>query len=567
MNSNVNPVVAALVIFLTIVASTLWMWAHGKAAELGGPAAMRISPSGHLFVQMQNQLLEHDSEGNFLKRHDLAAIDVDVFLGGFDFFSDGTILLRRGPDPRTFADNLRAFQRLDNNRGLMAATPASGMARCDTETWQCETFGDSPIDFAAATGIEIDRNTDTVYLSDTTRHVLRKYSASGVELAPPAGGFRFPNALELHDGMLYLADTNHHVVKQVAMDNERFGQAVNSFDVIPNLARVAGRRWPSYLARIGDAWWVNVLKSGMDHGEIYIFDNDWHYQHRVRLPDNADPIALLAFGEHVLVSDWNNDRVWRISPDGEPLQHFASSGLDELVRESAAEKKQYRTYAYAGIANIALLIIALIAKGTDWKRHEPTDLSTMLQTYEGHTGPLTFEPQPLYLKKIRIGMRIAAVLLISTCVLMGLVLLVVGNLRLGIQLAVPVLVIAGIVGLIFRYQRAVMHGAIRFDSDRLVLRDHMGREASSSYQHVAYSTAAIVAGEVAVFLGQPQMPIYDRDAVLALLAERVPKSGRISEFSMQRRLIAIRHPQGMLLIYALVSALLLGAALIVLERL
>lgn len=560
MNANVNPVVATIVVLLAIAAGGIWMWTGGKAAEIGGPAKMAISPSGHLFIQMQNRLLEHDASGAFIAEHDLAKIDTDVFLGGFDFFSDGTMLMRRGPDPRTFGDNLRSFQRRDNLRSLQPVTQNSGMARCDTTTWQCTTFGPEPIDFGAAISVLIDRSSDTVYISDTTRHLLRKYSATGEPLAPPASGFRFPNSLELVDGQLFLADTNHHVVRQVEPGSEEFGQTVASHDVIPNLAMIAGRRWPSHLTRVGDEWWVNVMKHGMNEGEIYIFDNDWSYLRRVRLPGDADPIAQLAFGNEVLVSDWNNDVVYRVSTEGELLGEFASTGLKALVEESAAERKRYRVYGYAGVANILLLIGILIAKGTDWRgaKTAPQPKST-----ERPGEPVVFEPAPENLRKFTMNLRVAAILLVAIVVILGLILGIIGTAEMAVQLLLPVLAIVGVYALMLWFRKAVASSSIRFDVNRITLRDHTGREVSSPYHAVRYSGAAVTAGELAVFLGQPQMPIYDRDALIATLSQRVPADARISEFRMQMKLIAIRHPQGMLTVFTLLAAVVVGGTLLV----
>ena len=97
MNSDVHPVVAALVLVMAGVAAGLWMWASGVAASFGGPAELRTGPNGHGFVQIQNYLVEHDSEGAFLRTHELDTLDVELFLGGFAFFSNGDTLLRRGP--------------------------------------------------------------------------------------------------------------------------------------------------------------------------------------------------------------------------------------------------------------------------------------------------------------------------------------------------------------------------------------------------------------------------------------------------------------------------------------
>ncbi|MGI9232281.1 MAG: hypothetical protein ACR2RD_01505 [Woeseiaceae bacterium] len=362
MNSNVHPLVAALVILLSVVAVGVWMWGSGEAARFGGPAELQTNAAGHLYVQIQNQLIEHDSNGTYLKTHDLTDLGVDLFLGSFAFFSNGDILLRRGPDPRSFIDNVRAFQRKTNQQSLEPITPDTGLYRCNLETRTCGLFGKSAIDFKAAHGIFIDWETDEVYISDTTRQVLRKYSAGGEALAEPVGRFRFPNQLLMFNDRLLVADTNHHVIRIVDARSSSFGADLSRKDIVPPKARAARQTWPSHFARVGDEWWVNNMRTGMNEGGIYVFDENWIFLRRAALPVNADPISLIAFGGEVLVSDWNNDKVHRLSVTGVPLPEFESAGLNSVVAAAQQSRRQYDVYKYGGIALFALVLGGLIVR-------------------------------------------------------------------------------------------------------------------------------------------------------------------------------------------------------------
>jgi hypothetical protein len=359
MNSNVHPLVAALVILLALAAIGVWMWGTGQAKEIGGPAGLQTDPDGHLYLQIQNQLLEHDADGTFIKRHDLANLGVEYSLGAVAFFSDGDILLRRGPDPRTFTQNVRAYQRKTNQQSLSPETPDAGLYRCNLESADCERFGPG-IDFKAAYNVYIDWQNDDVYITDTTRHLLRKYSVDGESLAEPVNGFKFPNHLLMHDRQIYIANTNHHQVRKVEAGNASFGNELGAFDVRPPAAITAGQVWPSHIARVGDEWWVNNMRNGMNEGGIYIFNNDWRFDRIVSLPDDADPIALLAFGGEVLITDWNNDRIYRVSPAGKLLRDFSSPGLQQVLAESGAKRGQYMIFSYSGIALFLFVIAGLL---------------------------------------------------------------------------------------------------------------------------------------------------------------------------------------------------------------
>jgi hypothetical protein len=360
MNSKVHPLVAVLVILLTFVAIGVWMWGSGEARNIGGPAGLQIDADGHLYIQVQNQLIEHDADGVFRERHDLSSLGVERLLGAVAFFSDGDVLLRRGPDPRTLTQNIRAYQRKTNDQSLIPETPDSGLYRCNLGSVSCERFGPAGIDFKAAHNVLIDWRNDDVYITDTTRHLLRKYSADGEVLAEPASGFKFPNHLLMFNEQLYVANTNFHQIRQVASGNASFGETLGTFDVQPPAAISTGQIWPSHLARVGDQWWINNMRTNMNEGGIYVFDNDWRFDRTVDLPTDADPIALLSFGDEVLISDWANDKIYRVSQEGELLTDFASDGLEQVLTESRAKRGQYTIYSYSGIGLFLFVIAGLL---------------------------------------------------------------------------------------------------------------------------------------------------------------------------------------------------------------
>ena len=365
MDRNIHPFAAFVVILTSVVVLGVWYFCTGKAKESGGPAGLVVNPDGHLFIQIQNQLLEHDAVGNFVARHDLAAFGVDHLLGGTAFFSNGDILLRRGPDTRSLSDTVRAYRRKTNNKSISPDAPDTGLYRCDLDSKRCVVFGSAPIDFKSAFSVHIDRATDEVYFSDSSRHVVRKYTGDGREAAAPAAGFKFPNQLMVHEGRLLVADTNHHRIRAVRPDSESFGRERYGADVVPRDAAANGHEWPSHFVRVGDEWWVNNMKTGMDYGGVYAFDETWTFVREVPLPKKADPIALVAFAGEVLVSDWYGDRVHRLSADGELLGDFQSAGLNAVLEESRARRNLFTLYAWIAVAIGLVLIVITVIKGSE----------------------------------------------------------------------------------------------------------------------------------------------------------------------------------------------------------
>ena len=109
---KIHPAIAVLVLACSIVGIGVKVWADGRVIELGGPAQLLRDPAGNVYLQIQNQLLQHDQAGIFVRRHDLGELGVDVVIGAIGFFPDGDILVRRGADPRTLSDNVAAYQRI-----------------------------------------------------------------------------------------------------------------------------------------------------------------------------------------------------------------------------------------------------------------------------------------------------------------------------------------------------------------------------------------------------------------------------------------------------------------------
>jgi hypothetical protein len=362
MKSDVHPILVAVVLALTASAIAMWMWASGEAASIGGPAELKSDPDGHHYVQIQNSLIEHDAEGNYVETHDLEKLGVELFLGSYAFFSNGDALLRRGPDPRSFGDNLRAFGRKTNLNSINPETPDSGFFRCNLDTAVCDRFGSVGIDLKAAYGVFIDWRTDEVYISDTTRHLLRKYSAGGDELASPVGGFKFPNQLLVRGEHLLVADTNHHAIRIVSAHSESFANLIEGLDIVPDEARSARQTWPSHFARVNDEWWVNNMQTGMNHGALYVFDDSWRYVRKVDLPLDADPISLLRVSDQVWVSDWKKDRVRRFSTSGEALPDLELSGLEAILASSRLERRRYGVLGYGGVALFVFVLLGLLLR-------------------------------------------------------------------------------------------------------------------------------------------------------------------------------------------------------------
>lgn len=561
MNSNVHPLVVALVLILTGIAIGTWMWGSGLAAGIGGPAELKADPDGHAYVQIQDKLVEHGANGQYLKTHSLGDMGVDIFLGGFDFFSNGDILLRLGPDPRSTGDNLRAFQRTSNEQSIEPESPGSGLFRCELDTKSCTRFGQDGVDFKAAHGIFIDRRTDDVYISDTTRHLLRKHSSDGTALSGSVGGFKFPNQLLIFDENLYVADTNHHEVRVIDPLTESFGEELGRKNVTPEAAIAARQTWPSHFIRVGNGWWVNNMRTGMNQGGIYLFDDNWRFTRTLDLPDDADPIALLAVRDEVWISDWYNDKVRRFSRTGEPLSDLDSSGLNDILSLSRVERRKFEMIGFSGIALFLFVLAGLAVRGFAVGMSKDSVVSSRRERISKTqlSEPMLYlEPDDKAVRGTKLAVRFFAFSLIAAAALVVYLVMFHVKLEFGAAIILPGAGMILILVLISWINRSNVGTAIRVDGDVVMLRDYSGRESSCSLREVRYDDTAIATRDAVVLLGRPLASIYRRKDLKEKLFPRLVEAQKVSPLRMQQILIQQRHPQGVSTILAMIGLLIYG---------
>lgn len=548
MNSNVHPLVVALVLVFTGIAVATWMWAAGQAAGIDGPAQLKADPKGHVYLQIQNELIEHDAKGSYVITHDLTDLGVEILLGSFDFFSNGDILLRRGPDPRSTRDNIRAFALQSNLNTIEPQTADSGLFRCQLVSKACVSFGATPIDFKAAFGIHIDRETDEVYISDTTRHVLRKYSSDGIALSEPVAGFKFPNQLLLHEGQLLIADTNHQQIRIVDPSSASFGKDIDKISVTPSAATDSGRTWSTRFARVGKKWWVQNMRNGMKEGGIFVFDDEWQFERQLEMPEEADPIALIALGDVAWVSDWKNDKVYRFSVAGEPLAALNSRGLADIVTRLKAERRKFELMGYSGVVLLILILGGLALRA--FALGPSATLPPVTVEVEESYPVLHMEPDDNMLRRMKLVHGVLMILM-SLMTIAGF--RFVSSIELALlerEILLPVLAILLIppilIALITWINRTNTDTSIRVDGDRVTLRDYAGRKSSCTIANVRYNHLAIATKDAVVFLGQSGASVYDRKLLKQALFPRLSGVPKSSALEMQMILIQQRHPQGVM---------------------
>ena len=559
LEMKIHPAIVVIVVALTTVAVVTKFWADGKALGYSGPSQLLTDPHGRVYVQIQDKLLEHSTDGAFLRQHDLSELGVETIIGSLAFFSDGELLLRRGADKRSLGNKIAAYQRRANKSDLEPESPGAGLASCNLETHECRPFAEPPIDLKSTYGVYIDRSSDEVYISDTSRHTLRKYSRDGVELAEPVDGFKFPNQLLLYDRHLLVADTNNHQIRIVDPTTDSFARTIQSHKVVAEAGLVFGHRWPSHFARIGDEWWVNNMNNAMRDGGVYVFDDQWEYLRRIPLPENADPISILPFAGGALISDWDNDRVYRVSAAGTLLDDFESAGLEAVLVESREQRYFYSALSWMGFVPLAAVLLGLIMKAmmSPERKAVARQGDTKQANKQFDDALVWFEPDPKQVRNVQRSLLFGGGALLALVALTIYVVVTLGNLQMAAEIGSLIAGIILVFGVIHWITRSTLGTAIGFEAGEIILRNHKGEESRHPLHDVMYNDAAIATPDMAVLLGNNKTRLYDKVTVTEQILPRLEPAQAIPPMQMRRLLMRLQRPQAtlfILMIFGLAAA-------------
>lgn len=302
----------------------------------------------------------------------------------------------------------------------------------------------------------------------------------------------------------------------------------------------------------------------MNYGGIYIFDSQWQYLRQVELPANADPIALLPFNGEVLVADWYGDRVHRIATSGNLIGDLQSPGLQQVLAESAIERRKFQIYGWAAVGNCAILVLILLVKGVSRRISSQPEEANAARESQVTDEIVWIEPDPGNVRRMRKAITISKWLIIPLVGVLAFLTWVTTDVRAVYDLSISVAGFIAIYLLAHWMMRVNTSTAIGLQRNHVTLRDHTGYQAKYPAGKIYFNDQFVGSDDIAVFMGQPQMPIYDRQRLMSEVVSRLPRSQQISHWQMQKKLVAMRHPNGLILV---IASLLLGVtALLLLFR-
>lgn len=360
-------IAACLIVPTAVTALALYLYANQAKLDIGHYGFFRIIDQ-QMVVQFDQHLVWLDQYGREQRALDLQTLNIKA-RGDYGFFSNGDLLVYHSTREPGLMESLATFMRLQK-RDYRATRGGDGFYRCDLRRRECASFAPQLPALDRSFRFVIDRDTDTVYLSDIPAFRLYKIDNVGNTVATSdTETFRFPNQLLLKDGDLWVADTNRHRIAAVDTANDSFAEVREEFTV--DLGDEY--RWPHQLTAGAEGWWIIVGDNSMANGHVVHFSRDGKHEKNLDLQEIRDPAALKYWQGALWVADFSRPLLQAYSVDGERLPAVASDTLDALTAESQTAFNKYQALGYLGIGGLILVLIGGFAAAWVLERQETID--------------------------------------------------------------------------------------------------------------------------------------------------------------------------------------------------
>lgn len=349
--SNILNFLAVLLMVGVISSVGALLWARIQIGELGGLDHISVLDN-NVYIHFSRTLYHLNSDGKLLNSVKLSDLGIKGRASDIQLLSDGTILI--------------------------GDWDSRNIKRCNTKTLSCYVIaptGDEPLKLPFK--FFADESRGQIYIIDTSSHQLLVQDIEGQKIRVLADSriLRFPNDLLVdNDGLIHIADTNHHRVVTLKLNGDQ-AEEIGSPIMGRNSLGRPGQNWPVALTKSTDGnWWVLNADTTMKDADLIIYDKFGEPKHRVMLPENADPLDIAWAGEQVIMTDFRLLKVYKIDPVTKNVSDFGDSAfLAALKNVGEHEQKdrdiiRFAFYVLAISAGGAFALFAIVLKNRKIKR-------------------------------------------------------------------------------------------------------------------------------------------------------------------------------------------------------
>jgi len=530
MNQNVNPVLAFFIVFFAITILSFKFWASGQALYTGGPNQMQHDREGNLYINITDTLYKLSPDMKLLNEYPLDRYGVSDLVGDFAFFSNGDILIRKGKHAPSLVDAILINLRLYNLKNTKQSNEGEGTYRCNLETAECIQFSQQLHDLNSSHHVEINWETDDVFITDTPHHTLYKFDKNGDLQAERKKSYLFPNQISYIDNSLYIADTNHHRIQISSPEDEDFGEIKKSYRVINSYS---GKNiWTFSFAKVGDEFWINNMADNMTNGKIFVFGKQWVFLGPVNLPENADPVDIRQHGDYVFISDFNNAEIYTFDATREQTYiNFPKPIADKLAQIKTTKSNFEDLDSIANILLFLFLISGFVFAYIQMKMQP--DPSLLTRNEKININPQN--PRIKWIKKnfrhgliawLSMGILVVAVMLSSTRYLVG-----------PDPQSLPIILPLGaFVFVLFFITRWRLSPQIGYMGDTIIIKKNNNNYAAAIAEHIFYSDRLILIDKTYIHFNGQNSP-FDYQEVVEHIIPRLKKANYVSSGAMSNMII------------------------------
>ncbi|MGI9325904.1 MAG: hypothetical protein ACR2PZ_11840, partial [Pseudomonadales bacterium] len=187
MNKSVNPLLAFAIVTLFAAIFAVNFWLNQKILNMDRFSNAHMASADTLAILYGKQIVQVDLLSSDVSQLGLEDLGISEPIGDFEFFSDGDLLIRIAALERSSLDAAAAAFRIRNHKQGTGLAESGALYRCKLASRKCDLFGDELPVMNRSFRLAIDRNTDTVFLADTSRGQLFKLDSTGHILAKKTG--------------------------------------------------------------------------------------------------------------------------------------------------------------------------------------------------------------------------------------------------------------------------------------------------------------------------------------------------------------------------------------------
>jgi len=382
--------------------------------------------------------------------------------------------------------------------------------------------------FDRAFRVFIERDTDTVYLADTSRHRILKLDSTGKLLAT-AEGFKFPNQIALVNDKLWIADTNNHRFVAVSPKTESFGKVLSEIAITPDSLHI----WPSAFVQVDRDWWVLAMGDNMSYGRVVRYTDTGVELDQLDMPSGADPLSLALWGDNILVADYGRLAFYRYDRRGVRQVDFSTPSLAALINEKRAEIERWR---YAGYSCWVIFALGLLVGFVVAIRQQRQ--ATAAQEIKDATSDQRFEALPaegVWIEARRIVRWLPYLFMMLLVLPMALF---IPLFFAGKPFPLELLVIAAVMtfSLLLMAKPLLKLSRVRFKvfESHIELIDHEGQRCRSRFEDIMwYTQGSFVLGKQVIPVGkQSQQGIFPKKEIDRWVAPRLLPENKVGAWTM-----------------------------------